>query len=81
VKKRVSGPSISELRLRQELDQARRDLKKLKGGDAPVASAAPSEEPRPVEQPGDEVGHLQHRIAELERTRERLSRLYFSQRD
>jgi len=81
VRKRTSGPSIAELRLRQELDQARRDLKKLKGGDAPAASAAPSAEPPPVEQPGDEVGHLQHRIAELERTRERLSRLYFSQRD
>jgi signal transduction histidine kinase/response regulator RpfG family c-di-GMP phosphodiesterase len=84
VRKRQSGPSIAELRLRQELDQARRDLKKLKGepvATPPPASAAAGEAPPPPVRPSEDVAQLQHRVAELERTRERLSRLYFSQRD
>jgi GAF domain-containing protein len=66
------GPSESEVRLRTELDRVRRELAQLKK--EPVGAAAPeaieSADPR-----------LEQRIAELERTKERLSKLYFAQLD
>jgi signal transduction histidine kinase/HD-GYP domain-containing protein (c-di-GMP phosphodiesterase class II) len=66
------GPSESEVRLRTELDRVRRELAQLKK--EPVGAIAPeaveSADPR-----------LEQRIAELERTKERLSKLYFAQLD
>ena len=81
MKRRIAGPSIAELRLRQELDQARRELKKLKGDSFTGPSTSATADPLPPAQAGEGAAQLQQRIAELERTRERLSRLYFSQRD
>jgi signal transduction histidine kinase len=67
------GPSDVEVRLRAELDRARRELGQLKKSE-PIAAAAPE----PIE-PADP--RLEQRIAELERTKERLSKLYFAQLD
>ncbi|TMQ72693.1 MAG: GAF domain-containing protein [Candidatus Eisenbacteria bacterium] len=73
MKKRKGAPAPSGneiLKLKRELDNARRDLKQFKTGipaDAPKAGAAAP-------------GHaLEQQVAELEETRERLSRLYISQ--
>src|SRR5206468_433428 len=93
MKKQRSGPSITELRLRAELDQMRRDMKKLKAEQAAPAASCESAPPLRLEGPPapeavllpalehTERAQFQQRVAELERTRERLSRLYFSQRD
>ncbi len=100
--KRVSpqgaGPSPIEIRLRSDLDRARRELEKLKkeiaasgaakppapgsaGVPPPAVPAAPlaaSAEPAGAAS-DDELAHLRQQISELTETRQRLSRLYFSQ--
>ena len=80
MKKTSHGPSQEELRLRSELDQARRELRKLKdtkdtkdtkdAKDAKDAGAGP---------PADDVAALRAQVTELDRTRQRLSKLYFGQ--
>ena len=62
------GPTEAELKLRSDLERARRELDKRKKED--VTSA-----------PGVDVAALQGRVAELERIKERLSKLYFTQLD
>ena len=79
MKKQSGGPSPNELRLKAELERARSQiqaLRKLAPGIAPdPARAAASAKPKK----GAES--LEQRIAQLEETRERLSKLYFSQLD
>ena len=60
------NPSADEVRLRSELDRARRELVKLKRGGAPAA-------------PAGELANLRQQVAELAETKQRLSRLYFTQ--
>ena len=118
-----TGPSVTELRLRAELDRTRRDLSKLRKANA-AAAAAPAE-PTPADEtaaaevlaasdlvagvaetpvvasdpaPSDAEDRrasaappatgaaegreaLERRLAELEKTKERLSKLYFTQLD
>ena len=89
------GPSQSELHMKGELDRARRELIKLKKGAraAGVAAAAEAEAAAPVPAAPDAVADLQaaapgspeevetlrRLVVELTATRQRLSRLYFSQ--
>ena len=73
--RKAAGPSAETLKLKRELDGARRELANLKRGlglevaAAAGAAAAAAAEPNP----------LQQQVVELEETRERLSRLYFNQ--
>ncbi len=60
------APSAETLKLKRDLDNARRELVNLKKGLG-------------LEAPAGEPGALQKQVAELEETRERLSRLYFNQ--
>jgi signal transduction histidine kinase/response regulator RpfG family c-di-GMP phosphodiesterase len=82
MKGKSSGPSAEVLKLKSELDIARREVGKLKkalaeaGTRPPGAAAAPKAEPDAAE-----AGTLRARIAELEEARERLSRLYGTQLD
>ena len=76
-KVKPQGPSASELKSRSELDQLRREVTKLKAVNArpapvhaPPAAAAPA---------AGEVEALRAEVAQLTETRQRLSRLYFSQ--
>ena len=89
------GPSQSELHMKGELDRARRELIKLKKGAlaAGAASAADADVDAPAPAPPaagaglpevapdspEEVETLRRLVAELTATRQRLSRLYFSQ--
>jgi len=81
------GPSQSELRMKAELDRARRELTKLKKGavePGPPSVPVPSDDAEAAltsAAPGsaDEVAALRRLVAELSATRQRLSRLYFSQ--
>jgi signal transduction histidine kinase/response regulator RpfG family c-di-GMP phosphodiesterase len=76
--KKHQGPSATELRLKAELDRVRRELTKHKKDKEDVPAA-----PR-IEGGSDasgEVERLRSHVDELERTRERLSRLYFNQLD
>jgi K+-sensing histidine kinase KdpD len=68
MKKTPHGPTPEHLRLKSELDQARRELKKLKGAEAPAGGAST-----------DEVAALRAQVAELNGVRQRLSKLYFGQ--
>jgi len=78
------GPSTSELRMKSELDRARRELVKLKKS---PADAAPPTGPSDAEaalkaaapDSPEEVAALRRLVNELTATRQRLSRLYFSQ--
>jgi signal transduction histidine kinase/putative methionine-R-sulfoxide reductase with GAF domain len=80
-KNRKDAPSEAEARLKSELERARGQIQMLRKGatsDAEGAaprrdSAAPGEAPK--------AGSLEARIVHLEKTRERLSKLYFSQLD
>lgn len=66
--RKESGPSLEALKLRRDLDAAKRELVRLRKGQAGEAPAADTQA-------------LRQRIEELEETRERLSRLYFTQLD
>lgn len=70
--KRSQGPSPAEIRLRAEVDRLKRQLRKVErgqeGGDG-----------RGAGQRGDELEELKRQIGDLTRTKERLSRLYFTQ--
>jgi signal transduction histidine kinase/response regulator RpfG family c-di-GMP phosphodiesterase len=68
VSRKESGPSLEALKLRRDLDAAKRELVRLRKGQAGEAPAADTQA-------------LRQRIEELEETRERLSRLYFTQLD
>jgi signal transduction histidine kinase/response regulator RpfG family c-di-GMP phosphodiesterase len=60
------APSAENIKLKRDLDNARRELATLKKGLG-------------LEAPAGESGALQRQVTELEETRERLSRLYFNQ--
>ncbi|MEO5616724.1 MAG: ATP-binding protein [Candidatus Eisenbacteria bacterium] len=106
-KARIAGPSVHELKLKTELDLARREVQKLKreqmtrpaprpaverGGDHPVTPAGEIESAPlapaaadvaaipslPMVPPGDPAA-MMRQIEDLSRTRQRLSKLYFSQ--
>ncbi len=64
---RKKGPSDAEIKLRHDLDRARRELGQLKR--AGEVESAPGGAP------------LTQRVAELEQAKERLSKLYFTQLD
>jgi signal transduction histidine kinase/HD-GYP domain-containing protein (c-di-GMP phosphodiesterase class II) len=78
-RRKKQGPSTGELRLRTELDRLRREITKLKKGedllptDAPMVAAPRSSE--------SEKTRLASRVAELEQSQSRLSKLYFTQLD
>src|SRR5262249_13816332 len=69
------GPSATEIKLRSDLDRARREVAKLKR-DAPAAGP-----PGPTGDGGDasERARLLAEIEELQNARERLGKLYFQQ--
>jgi len=71
-------PSPAELRLRTQLDLARRELAQLKGGGkgAEAGGAAPA---RAGTAAAADVESLRRQVGELSGTKQRLSRLYFSQ--
>jgi hypothetical protein len=81
------GPSAGELRMKAELDRARREIVKLKKGVAPApAGGAPAppgpargEAARATAGPPADPDALSRQVAELTATRQRLSQLYFSQ--
>ncbi|HET7225602.1 MAG TPA: HD domain-containing phosphohydrolase [Candidatus Eisenbacteria bacterium] len=66
------GPSQSEIKLRKDLDVARRELAKLR-------KAAPGGKDGPGEGDSPEAAELHRQIVELTETRKRLARLYFGQ--
>ncbi len=80
-KDRKRSPSLVELRLKAELEQARRELNKLKKLDSGDRGAVAGGGRAGNGSPSAEAGRLRQRIDELERTRERLSKLYFGQLD
>ncbi len=65
-RRQESGPSVEVLKLKRDLDTTRRELARLKKGLGLVP-------------PTGDTEALRQRVAELEETRERLSRLYFTQ--
>jgi len=69
---RKSGPSAAELKLRTDLDQARREVTRLRKD-----GAAPVDGPRADQSQSD----LEEQVRELAQTKERLSKLYFDQLD
>jgi len=73
--KAPQGPTPQELRSRVELDRLRREVRKLKGNATDAATSKASEDA------GAAAGgeELQRQIEELDRTKQRLSKLYFSQ--
>ena len=78
------SPSVSELRLRSDLDSTRRELGKLKKREGDAEEARVAEKARVAEEASvakPDQGHLEKRVAELEQTKERLSKLYFTQLD
>ena len=66
--RKETGPSLEAIKLRRDLDVAKRELSRLRKGQAAEAPAADTQA-------------LRQRVEELEETRERLSRLYFTQLD
>jgi len=68
VSRKETGPSLEAIKLRRDLDVAKRELSRLRKGQAAEAPAADTQA-------------LRQRVEELEETRERLSRLYFTQLD
>jgi signal transduction histidine kinase/response regulator RpfG family c-di-GMP phosphodiesterase len=82
-----AGPNLNEVRLRAEVDRQRSEVEKLRRINAElersrrVADPAQKAEPTPAatEPAAAEVELLRQQVAELENTRERLSKLYFSQ--
>ena len=80
-KGRKDGPSPTELRLKAELERTRAEVQLLRKG-APDEAGAPPRGKGPRDAGGSgENPSLEARIAELEQTRERLSKLYFNQLD
>ncbi len=78
------GPSQTEIHLRSELDRARRELQKLKkaavtGGAAPATPTTPAPTPAATPAANAEMESLRREVEELSATRQRLSRLYFTQ--
>ena len=74
MKKKSNMPSPEFIKLKRELDLARREISQLKKGVLPepsVSAAAPASGAAPAA--------LRKQVADLEQTRERLSRLYFTQ--
>ena len=63
-KRRATGPSAQELRLKNDLERTRRELSRLKKGGAPAAG---------------ESQELRGQVNVLEKTKGRLSKLYFDQ--
>jgi signal transduction histidine kinase len=71
-KRRKGGPSPEVIKLQRELDRARRDATQLKKSAEALASTA---------QDAAADAALRAQIAELEQTRDRLSKLYFTNLD
>ena len=80
-KVRPQGPSPSELKSRSELDQLRREVRKLKAGVSPSEASATGDPNALAAPSGDELEALRGEVADLTETRQRLSRLYFNQVD
>jgi signal transduction histidine kinase/response regulator RpfG family c-di-GMP phosphodiesterase len=79
-KKPSSAPSVEFLKLKRELDLARRELTLLKKVAPETTPAAPARSAGPARTPdADSAVALQKQVADLEQTRERLSRLYLTQ--
>lgn len=78
-RKKSEQPSAAELRLRSELDQARRELRKLKHAAAAEQSAIDEQADTARASASLDPVDMQRQITELTTTRQRLSRLYFSQ--
>ncbi|HYM80913.1 MAG TPA: HD domain-containing phosphohydrolase [Candidatus Limnocylindria bacterium] len=74
---RSADASAIELKLKSELDRTRRELARLKKG-AAASAAAPAPE---LEPDSEALTALQAKNDELEKTKQRLSRLYFTQLD
>ncbi len=74
--RRGSGPSATEIKLKSDLDRARRELQKLKKESQEVGVGAEAGGTA-----GPDLEKLQAHIENLERTRKRLGSLYVSQQD
>src|SRR6185312_2227755 len=87
-KTKAPGISPNEIRLKAELDRVRRELSRLKklapeiADVAEVADLEPVLAPPPPSHVNDEaVFALIQKVEELEKTKQRLSKLYFGQLD
>ena len=73
LEKKSNGPSITEVKMKGDIDRLRREIIKLKrdgGGDGGAAKLS-----------AEALVTLQTEVDGLEETRERLSKLYFTQLD
>ncbi len=83
-KSKTIPPTVEALRLKRELDTTRRELSNLKKtlgleGAASAPAHAPAHASAPARSSTGGSDGLQKQIADLEETRERLSKLYFNQ--